>query len=138
MQRSALCRSRRELSNEYLLTKFGFDTAENEPCKVCSLSAYRSPRFDGVSLVFGVDYQVQIWRPDEAADEYRKKGVDIKDVPFKNRSEWEKAVKFVTPLKNDILTAIPENYFIGSAPGHPITRRVFDEMRTTMFILISS
>ena len=22
-------------SNEYLLAKFGFDTAENEPCKVC-------------------------------------------------------------------------------------------------------
>ena len=41
-----MCRSRRELSNEYLLAKFGFDTAENEPCKVCPLSAYRSPRFD--------------------------------------------------------------------------------------------
>ena len=44
MQRSALCRSRRELSNEYLLAKFGFDAAENEPCKVCPLSAYGSPR----------------------------------------------------------------------------------------------
>ena len=44
MQRSELCRSRRELSNAYLLTKFGFDTAENEPCKDCPLSAYRSPR----------------------------------------------------------------------------------------------
>ena len=44
VQRSALCRSQRELSNEYLLAKFGFDTAENEPCKVCPLSAYRSPR----------------------------------------------------------------------------------------------
>ena len=44
MQRSALCRSRRELSNEYLLAKSGVDTAENEPCKVCPLSAYRSPR----------------------------------------------------------------------------------------------
>ena len=31
VQRSALCRSGRELSNEYLLAKFGFDTAENEP-----------------------------------------------------------------------------------------------------------
>ena len=42
-----MCRSRRELiptSIYYLLTKFGFDTAENEPCKVCPLSAYRSPR----------------------------------------------------------------------------------------------
>ena len=28
-------------SNEYLLAKIGFDTAENEPCKVCPLSAYR-------------------------------------------------------------------------------------------------
>ena len=44
VQRSALCRSRRELSNEYLLAKIGVDTAENEPCKVCPLSAYRSPR----------------------------------------------------------------------------------------------
>ena len=26
-----MCRSRRELSNAYLLAKFGFDTAENEP-----------------------------------------------------------------------------------------------------------
>ena len=34
MQRNALCRSRRELSNAYLLGTFGFDTAENEPSKV--------------------------------------------------------------------------------------------------------
>ena len=46
VQRSALCRSRRELSNAYLLAKFGFDTAENEPFQVCPLSAYRSPRCD--------------------------------------------------------------------------------------------
>ena len=39
-----MCRSRRELSNAYLLAKFGFDTAENEPFQVCPLSAYRSPR----------------------------------------------------------------------------------------------
>ena len=35
------------LSNKYLLLKFGFDTADNEPCKVCPLSAYRSPRYFG-------------------------------------------------------------------------------------------
>ena len=29
------CRSRQEPSNEYLVAKFGFDTAENEPLKVC-------------------------------------------------------------------------------------------------------
>ena len=26
-----------ELSNEYLVAKIGFDTAENGPCKVCGL-----------------------------------------------------------------------------------------------------
>ena len=34
VQRSALCGSRRELSNEYLLAKIGADTAENEPLKI--------------------------------------------------------------------------------------------------------
>ena len=34
VQRGALCRSRRELSNEYLLAKIGVDTAENEPLEV--------------------------------------------------------------------------------------------------------
>ena len=34
MQRSALCRSRRERSNVYLLAKVGVDTAENEPLEV--------------------------------------------------------------------------------------------------------
>ena len=43
VQRSALCRSRGELSNAYLLAKSGFDTAENEPCKVCPLSVCSSP-----------------------------------------------------------------------------------------------
>ena len=33
VQRSAFCRSRRELSNAYFLAKFRFDTAENEPAK---------------------------------------------------------------------------------------------------------
>ena len=33
------------LSNEYLLAKIGVDTAENEPCQVCPLSAYGSPRY---------------------------------------------------------------------------------------------
>ena len=42
VQSSAFCRSRRELSNAYLVAKFGFDAAglpasqpaENEPCKI--------------------------------------------------------------------------------------------------------
>ena len=44
-----MCRSRRELSNEYLVVKIGFDTAENEPCKVCPLSVYSSLRASRVS-----------------------------------------------------------------------------------------
>ena len=39
MQRSALCRSRRELSNAYLLAKIRFDTAENEPSKACPIES---------------------------------------------------------------------------------------------------
>ena len=50
-----MCRSRRELSNDYLLAKFGFDTAENEPCKVCPLSAYRSLRSLSVLLDLKAD-----------------------------------------------------------------------------------
>ena len=30
-----MCRSRRELSNPYLIAKIRFDTAEKEPSKVC-------------------------------------------------------------------------------------------------------
>ena len=37
VQRSALSRSRRELSNAYFLAKFRLDTAENEPCQVCPI-----------------------------------------------------------------------------------------------------
>ena len=33
-----MCVSRQELSNEYLLAKFGVDTAENGPLKVCQES----------------------------------------------------------------------------------------------------
>ena len=44
-----MCRSRRELSNAYLLAKFGFATDENEPSKVCPIEqcscAARFPRW---------------------------------------------------------------------------------------------
>ena len=46
MQRSALCRSRRELSNAYFLAKFRFDTAENEQCKICRILAVERPVHD--------------------------------------------------------------------------------------------
>ena len=40
------CRSRQEFSNEYFLAKFGVDTEENEPCKVCSFGRKIRERFD--------------------------------------------------------------------------------------------
>ena len=40
------CRSRHELSNEYFVAKFGVDTEENEPCKVCSFGWKIRERFD--------------------------------------------------------------------------------------------
>ena len=42
-------------SNEYLLAKIGFDTAENEPSKVCPLSVYRSPRFLTLGYILAVN-----------------------------------------------------------------------------------
>ena len=48
VQRSAMCRSRRELSNAYFLAKFGLDTAENEPCQVCPI-----PRFHAAASCEG-------------------------------------------------------------------------------------
>ena len=51
VQRSALCRSRRELSNEYLLAKIGVDTAENEPVEVWGKN---SIQYSIVSLVFSL------------------------------------------------------------------------------------
>ena len=35
------CRSRQELSSAYFVAKFGFDTEENEPRKVCDVGACR-------------------------------------------------------------------------------------------------
>ena len=80
-----MCRSRRELANEHLLEKFGFDTAENEPCKVCPLSAYSSPRLNGPTLfdeAFGFNrvvlklYYVPT-TPPPADDETESEGFDF-------------------------------------------------------------
>ena len=38
------CRSRHDLSNEYLLAKIGFDTAENGPLQVCQRLAPKARR----------------------------------------------------------------------------------------------
>ena len=68
VQRSALCRSRRELSNAYLLAKFGFDTAENEPCKVgLASSCVSHPALAGV-LGPGGQGAVALRRPRRCAE----------------------------------------------------------------------
>ena len=65
----------------HLLAKFGFDTAENEPCKVCPLSAYRYPRYTDMFADMGpglvsrdaaMQAQSQIARMD---NEYKAKWV---------------------------------------------------------------
>ena len=49
-----MCRSRRELSNAYLLALFGFDTAENEACKVCRIPR-RTSHAPDISEVVAVE-----------------------------------------------------------------------------------
>ena len=72
VQRSALCTSRRELSNSsflntyYLLAKFGFDTSENEPCKVCPIE--RCPK---------QSIQQTERAPDEAVEVDRRRLIDF-------------------------------------------------------------
>ena len=50
VQRSAFCRSQRELSNAYLLAKFCFDTAEYKPSKACAPPAPTAPTGPEVAL----------------------------------------------------------------------------------------
>ena len=57
MQRSAYCRSRRELSNEYFFAKFGFDTAEiTRPLKlsVSMRVGTARPRLNAFKSLMGV------------------------------------------------------------------------------------
>ena len=63
MQRNALCRSRRELSNAYLLAKFRFDTAENEPAK----KLQNDQTLTKTSLRYGAAYEEE-----EAEEEYEE------------------------------------------------------------------
>ena len=48
-----MCRSRRELSNAYFLAKFGFDTAENEPCQVCPTEQPAPEELSGIGRLRG-------------------------------------------------------------------------------------
>ena len=61
MQRSAFCRSRRELSNAYLLAEFRFDTAETEPSKVYAVLLHGA--FFASSLRAGLGRLEDVARP---------------------------------------------------------------------------
>ena len=63
-----MCRSRREFSNAYLFAKFRFDTAENEPCKVCPIE------LAGTVDERGADVQ-DVEREGEAAEALRERPV---------------------------------------------------------------
>ena len=60
VQRTALCRSRRELSNAYLLAKSGFDTAENEPCQVAPIEQCSRA---GVTVLNPIQYPFEFCVP---------------------------------------------------------------------------
>ena len=49
-KRLNLARSRQELSNDYLLAKIGFDTAENGPDKFAVLLGFLSPDLGSLSV----------------------------------------------------------------------------------------
>ena len=51
-----------QMSIYYLLPKFGFDRAENEPCKFCPLSMYRSPRFRWILIATHVGPRISFGR----------------------------------------------------------------------------
>ena len=59
-----MCRSRRELSNEYLLAKIGVDTAENEPLEVLGEN---SIQYSLHSLI----------RPNAAAADQKRLGLEV-------------------------------------------------------------
>ena len=70
MQRSALCRSRRELSNAYLLANIGVDTAENEPLKVWGENSiqYSLHSLDSCQFVWNIWYFPQVGTLRASAD----------------------------------------------------------------------
>ena len=86
MQRSALCRSRRELSNEYLLAKIGVVTAENEPLEVWGkIIQY-------ISILF-----IRVFSNDSAKSDLSKNAFSLKD-PWKSRPAFShKIADSMTP-----------------------------------------
>ena len=53
--KSCTSRSRKMLKNDYLVAKIGFDTAENEPCKVWPASQPLTPPLGRINSYAGCD-----------------------------------------------------------------------------------
>ena len=72
-----MCRSRRELSNAYLLVlaKFGFDTAETEPCKVCPILRHAFSTGGGAARS---EAATQTDRPERSPDPLSDRAADAK------------------------------------------------------------
>ena len=89
VQRSALCRSRRELSNAYLLAKIGVDTVENEPLEVWgensiqySLhSLYLSLRVVQLVRALRVDGEAHVRTLGHLREQFRARVIDV-EVPM--------------------------------------------------------
>ena len=99
-------RSRRELSNEYLLPKFGFDAADNEPCKVCPLSAYRSPRYDysyGDGAYLYVNHSCSVPYGNER---YIKPSQDDLFIPTYYQETWHEEIAVSSPNGPDDCGAV--------------------------------
>ena len=60
-------------SNEYLITKFGFHTAENEPCKVRTLSSC-GEQPERVDPARTAPFAVEVYRPEPYVCAVKKSG----------------------------------------------------------------
>ena len=92
---SKSCRFRQELSNEYLLAKIGFDTAENEPFNFHNFSSLEGFNFHGaVVSQAAIDAQRQgVARPpDEEPFWERIPGVSFRKqiIEQEKRQNWER------------------------------------------------
>ena len=130
MQRSGLCRSRREFSNEYFLAKVGIDTAESEPCKVCPLSASPDPPRCFVEHDHGdMDAGEEDWRieaevPCSSLDSWCRRVVPIENREQKPVPEKEKRRGHRSPKKKG--AAEEEDYvFSNSELEHIFLSSVF-------------
>ena len=122
MQRSALCRSRRELSNEYFLAKFGLDTAENEPSKVCPIERCTQP--------------AEVKSLDEAVkDKERPAGAAGGGGGADRGALWPPAAFFrgaQAAFSNAVKSKIPKEYLKGSVVNFKVASDemlVFQDMR---------